>query len=227
MTIAEKYLKTLKEREPQLWPGPLEKSPFTEKDILKIENGLNCRLPDPYRDFLLSYKMPEYITVLASFCGDSFACSWDKTFSREKQVYVLRPEHDIGPTVELEWHNIKGNDGKEFLKNLKKEQDLSPEAWPCFLTAGFIEIGEVYGYKIFLDIVTGGIHTLHEEVYDMSIIYEVDWANEKDVRGYMEGHLCICKDFNDFLRLVCTGDYLDEDTGVFPTKEELEQDYFN
>ena len=37
--------------------------------------------------------------------------------------------------------------------------------------------------------------------------------------------LYICKDFNDFLRFVCTGDFLDEDEAKFPTKEELEQDY--
>ena len=228
MGTAEKYLEILKEREPQLWPGPLVKSTFTEKDILEIENGLDCRLPDPYRNFLLSYKMPEYMTVLVSFCGDSFACSWSETFSHEKQGYIPRPEHDIGPTVELDWHNIKGDSGAEFLQNLHKEQDLSPEAWPCFLAAGFIEIGEVYGYKLFLNLLTGKIHALHEEaVYDMAIIYHVDWANPEKVRKHMQGRLCICKDFNDFLRFVCTGDYLDEDEGIFPTEEELASDYFN
>lgn len=36
--------------------------------------------------------------------------------------------------------------------------------------------------------------------------------------------LYICKDFNDLLRLACTGNFLDEDEQKFPTREELEQE---
>lgn len=44
--------------------------------------------------------------------------------------------------------------------------------------------------------------------------------------GKIESYqLYICKDFNDFLRFVCTGDFLDEDKAKFPTPEELERDY--
>ena len=122
MTTAKKYLEILREREPQLWEEPLKESVLTESDLSEIEKGLGYKLPVPYREFLLSYKLPGDITVLVSFCGDSFACSWSKTFSREKKGYVPRPEFDIGPTVEFEWHNIQGNSGAEFLKNLQKEQ---------------------------------------------------------------------------------------------------------
>lgn len=227
MTTAKRYLDILKEREPQLWKEPLEESNFTEKDLSKIEKGLGYSLPTSYREFLLSYKIPDDITtVLVSFCGDSFANSWMETFSREKNCYVSRPEFDIGPTVEFEWYNIKGDDGADFLKNLKEEQGTQ-EGYPCFLEAGFIELGNVYGYLTFLDLVNGGIVTIHEEgVYDMIIADKVNWASKSEVRNYMESRrLYICKDFNDFLRLVCTGDFLDENEAKFPTQEELERDY--
>lgn len=224
MTIAKKYLDILAEREPQLLKEPLKTATFTKKDISEIEIGLGYSLPAQYQEFLLTYKMPSDITVLVSFCGDSFACSWDKTFSREKNGYIPRPEFDIGPTVKFEWHNIQGNNGTEFLKNLQKEQKAE-DYCPCFLEAGFILLGRVYGYLTYLDLVNGGIVTIHEEgIYDM-MVAGVDWASKSEVRKSMEGKLCICKDFNDFLRFVCTGDFLDEDEARFPTLEELEQEY--
>ena len=225
MTTAKKYLEILREREPQLWKEPLKESGFTEKDLSDIEKGLGYKLPVPYREFLLSYETPKDITVLVSFCGDSFACSWSETFSREKNGYIPRPEFDIGPTVEFEWHNIQGHSGAEFLKNLQQEQKTQ-DYCPCFLEAGFIRIGNVYGYLVYLDLVSGGIVTIHEEgVYDM-MGAGVDWASKSEVRKYMETReLYICKDFNDFLRFVCTGDFLDENEARFPTQEELEQDY--
>lgn len=228
MTIAKKYLNLLKEREPQLWKAPLEDSAFTEQDLAEIEKGLGYTLPVPYREFLQSYKIPCDITVLVSFCGDSFACSWSKTYSREYSGYVDRPEHDIGPTVEFEWHMIKGDTGAEFLQTLKREQATQEEC-PCFLEAGFIQLGKVYGYLVYLDLVTGGVVTIHEEgVYDMMIVGRVAWNNREEVRRYMESNeLYICKDFHDFLRFVCTGDFLDEDEARFPTKEELAEEYFS
>lgn len=226
MTTAKQYLDILRKREPQLWTESLEESPFTENDLSEIEKGLGYSLPIPYREFLLSYTIPENLTVLVSFCGDSFANSWWKTFSREKSSYIDRPEHDIGPTVQFEWHNIKGNNGAEFLENLKKEQ-TAEEGCACFLEAGFMQIGEVYGYLTFLDLVNGGIVTIHEEgVYDMMLDDGVNGEDKAEVRNYMESRrLYICKDFNDFLRFVCTGDFLDEDEAKFPTQEELERDY--
>lgn len=146
------------------------------------------------------------------------------TFSREKNDYVPRPEHDIGPTVNFEWHNIQGCSGAEFLKNLKEEQG---DQFPCcFLEAGFIQVGKIYGYLTFLDLVNDGIVTIHQEtVYDMTIVDGVDGENAHELRNAMESELYICKDFNDFLRFICTGDFLDEDEQTFPTKKELERDY--
>lgn len=227
MTVAKQYLDILKEREPQLWREPLENSSLTEQDLADIEAGLGYALPAPYRDFLQSCKIPGDLIVLVSFCGDSFACSWPKTYSREYSGYVDRPDQDIGPTVEFEWHMIQGNTGAEFLKTLKREQAAREEC-PCFLEAGFIRLGEVYGYWTYLDLVSGGIVTIHEEgVYDMMIVGGVTWNSREEVRRYMESNeLYICNNFYDFLRFVCTGDYLDEDEARFPTKEELEAEYF-
>ena len=228
MTAAKKYLDILMEREPQLWKEPLKESAFTEQDVMEIEKGLGYALPVPYREFLMSYKMPYSVIVLVSFCGDSFACSWSKTYSRECPGYVDRSEHDIGPTVEFEWNMIKGDTGVDFLETLKREQAAQEEC-PCFLEAGFIQLGKVYGYLTYLDLVTGGVVTIHEEgVYDMIIVGGVAWNSKEDVRRYMElNELYICKNFNDFLRFVCTGDFLDEDEARFPTKEELEEEYYS
>lgn len=225
MTTAKKYLERLKEREPQIWKEPLEESALTEQDLSEIEKGLGYNLPVPYREFLMSYKMPENMTVFVSFCGDLFGNSWEDTFSREKNDYVPRPEHDIGPSVDFEWHNIQGSNGAEFLKNLKEQQG---DQFPCsFLEAGFIQIGEIYGYLTFLDLVNGGIVTIHQEtVYDMTIVDGVNGENTQELRDAMESKFYICKDFNDLLRLACTGDFLDEDEQRFPTEEELERDYF-
>jgi len=224
MATAREYLDRLKEREPQIWKEPLEESPFTEQDLSEIEKGLGYTLPTSYRAFLLSYKMPKDMTVYVSFCGDSFGNSWDDTFSRDKNDYVPLPEGEIGPTVEFEWHNIQGDSGAEFLKNLKEEQE---NQIPChFLEAGFIQIGEIYGRFTFLDLVNGGIVVIHpEEVYDITIFDKVDGENVQELRKAMKRQHYICKDFNDLLRLACTGDFLDEDEQKFPTKEELERDY--
>lgn len=94
------------------------------------------------------------------------------------------------------------------------------------MEAGFIKVGNVYGYLVYLDLASGGIVTIHEEgVYDM-MNAGIDWAGKAEVRKYMETReLYICKDFHDFLRFACAGDFLDEDEARFPTKEELEQDY--
>lgn len=227
MTTAQKYLKILKDREPQLWKGPLEPSALTGQDLLDIEAGLGYTLPVPYREFLTSYKMPaDPVTVLVSFCGDSYANSWDETFSREENRYVPLSDDDIGPTVGFEWYNISAESGKEFVEKLKDEQQTA-EGCPCFLEAGFILLGNVWGYLTYLDLVNGGIVTIHEEgVYDMVIADGVDGASISEVRKYMGSRrLYICKDFNDFLRFVCTGDFLDENEARFPTPEELEQDY--
>lgn len=225
MTNAQKYLDLLREREPRQWSSAPEKSPLTEQDLEVVEKGLGYTLPVPYREFLLTYKMPSDLTALVSFCGDSFACSWDKTFSREQNCYVPRPDNDIGPTMEFEWHNIEGNSGAEFLANLQKEQKTQKEC-PCFLEAGFIRLGEVWGYLTYLDLVNGSVVAIHEEgIYDMMLTYGVVWNDREGVRRHMESELCICKNFNDFLRFVCTGDFLDEDEAYFPTEEELKRDY--
>ena len=74
----------------------------------------------------------------------------------------------------------------------------------------------------------GGVVTIHEEgVYDM-LSEGVQADSREEVRRYMESYrLYICKNFSDFLRLLCTGDYLDENEARFPSPEELEQYYLD
>ena len=88
----------------------------------------------------------------------------------------------------------------------------------------FIQLDEVYGQIAFLDLVNGGIATMHEEeIYDM-MFEGVEWASTEQVRNYTKSQLYICKNFNDSLRFTCTGDFLDEDDARFPTEEEQERD---
>lgn len=226
MTTAEQYLNILREHKPLRWSEPPEGAPLTGEDLAEIEKGLGYSLPEPYREFLQSCKMPADLTVLVSVCGDSFGCSWPLTYSRETGGYLPRPDIDIGPTVKFEWHNIAGNTGAEFLATLQREQKTEDQC-PCFLEAGFLLLGNLYGYLTYLDLVKGGVVTIHEEgVYDMMIVGGVRWDSRSEVRDYMEGNcLYICNDFFDFLRFVCTGDFLDEDEARFPSPEELEEGY--
>ncbi|MDE7430720.1 MAG: hypothetical protein K2N34_02215 [Lachnospiraceae bacterium] len=60
----------------------------------------------------------------------------------------------------------------------------------------------------------------------MTIVDGVDGENVQELRDTIGSRLCICKDFSDFLRFICIGDFLDEDEQKFPTKKELERDYY-
>ena len=97
---------------------------------------------------------------------------------------------------------------------------------PAFWRQDLSGLERFMGNLVYLDVVNGGVVTIHEEgVYDM-MGAGVKWNSRSEVRKYMETReLYICKDFNDFLRFACTGDFLDEDEARFPTQEELEQDY--
>ncbi len=76
-------------------------------------------------------------------------------------------------------HNIQGNSRAEFLKNLQQEQKTQ-DYCPCFLEAGFIEFGKVYGYLVYLDVVNGGVVTIHEEgIYDM-MGAGVEWSSKSE-----------------------------------------------
>lgn len=85
MTKAEEYLTKLQEREPGLFPEPLQKSNLTDEDIQEIEKALGYGVPQQYKEFLQSFCLADMIVYIA-FCGDKFACSFEETFSRAESV---------------------------------------------------------------------------------------------------------------------------------------------
>lgn len=182
---------------------------MTEADIKMIEKELGYKLPKPYIDFLQSYQLPDCFTVLVSFCGDYACC------------YETEQEDDLFVTLELEWYTALGGGAKEFLLSVQENDMPLGAADDSFLDAGFLKIGNFEGYFVFLDLVTGEVvHIYHEAIYDMSIVYGVDVSDYKQVRDYLSGCI-LCKDFYDFLRLVCTEDIYNEDCLKFMTMDEI------
>lgn len=209
---AVEYLDRLQQNYNDLFSKPLQKSIFTETDIKVIEKELGYELPNPYIDFLQSYRLPECVTVLASFCGDYASC------------YESEQEDDLFVTLEMEWYTALGADVKEFLSSLQEEDMNLGATDDSFLDAGFLKIAKFKGYFVFLDLVTGKVvHIYHEAIYDMSIVDGVDVSNYKEVRDYLSNYT-LCKDFYDFLRLVCTKDIYDEDCLKFKTIAEIEEE---
>ena len=224
MSQAEKYIELLQKREPELFTQPLKSSSLTDKDIAEIERGLGYSLPKDYRGFIQSYQMPKELTVIIGFCGDAYAASFSKTYSKEAKGYIPVPDDDIAVFTELEWHNITAEDGEEFLKTLREEQypDNDNEAIPALLKAGFLEIAEFDGYIIYLDLVQGCLYSVyHEKLHEMSIVDGVDNTNIEEVREYMENNIPLCGNFNDFMQVACTGVILNENDGSLHNLEDL------
>lgn len=180
-------------------PEPLQKSAFTETDIRMIEKELGYDFPKPYIDFLQSYQLPDCFTISVSFCGDYACC------------YETKQEDDLFVILEQEWYTALGGGAKEFLSSIQENDMPLGAADDLFLDAGFLKIGNFEGYFVFLDLVTGEVvHIYHESIYDMSIVDGVDVSDYKQVRNYLSSCI-LCKDFYDFLRLVCTKDIYNED----------------
>lgn len=226
MTIAEEYLKKLQEREPQLFPEPLRKSALTDGDIIEIERALGHRLPEQYKEFLQSYQLPETMTVYISFCGDSYANSFSDTFSREKNEYVpVDWDNDLSTLVDMEWQNFNASNAAEWLKQL---EDVDLAVASACLEAGYIYLGMFYeeSYYVLYDLVKGEVVDIHHEaVYDLSYELGDVWEGgmpETLREGMVTYGHTLCKNFNDYLRLVCTGEHYDEDDMVFVKEEDLE-----
>lgn len=211
-SLAAEYLDQLWKDRPALFSAPAQKATLTDRDVRAIEKELGYRLPRPYVDFLQSYQLPERLTVSARFCGDYANC------------YDPAREDDPFATVEVEWNIPSHSRVADFLTAAREADMPMGEPDDTFLDAGFLKIAEFKGYFVFLDLVTGEVtHIYHEEVYDMSLVYGVDVTDYQQVRDYLSNR-ALCKDFYDFLRIVCTGAIYNEDRMEFKTLEELREE---
>ena len=208
MSIAD-YLHKLRENYPDLISGDFQRSEITDNDIKFIESELKYTLPKDYAEFLKCYKLPDNLKVKNSYCGDYANC------------YEPENDDDSFVSLEMKWHTGLSGDADHFLRFIRDEDMLLGAEDDTFLDAGFIKIGEFGGYFVFLDLTSGEVcHIYHEAVYDMSIVDGVDVTDYDEVRDYLSDFI-LCKNFTDFLRLVCTTDIYDEDELEFKTREEL------
>lgn len=203
------YLDRLQDNYKSLFYAPPQKSTFSEADIERIEQEWGYKLPKPYIDFLQCYRLPEHLIVSASFCGN-YAATYE--------------EDDLFATLEVEWHTALGGDVSYFLSSVQKEDVALGGDGDSFLDAGLLMIAEFEGYIVFLDLVSGEVvHIYHEEIYDMIFVDGVDATDYEAVRDYLSCRV-LCRDFYDFLRLVCTKEIYDEDDLKFKTIAELEKE---
>ncbi|MDE7417652.1 MAG: SMI1/KNR4 family protein [Lachnospiraceae bacterium] len=227
MTNAEKYLIKLQEREPQLFPEPLKKSTLTNEDLLEIEKSLGYELPEPYKEFLQSYQLPEIMTVYPSFCGNNIGARF-RTFYRMNRGYVPK-EGQCNMLVDVEWHNVGGTNAAEWLNSLNS--DTFNDSALC--EAGYIEIGNLSDdYFLLYDLVEGEILQVHyEEYYDMGYEYGDEVMSgdmpEKLREGIGDCSGVLYKDFNVFLRHICFGEHYDEDELGFVNAEDTNLVFVN
>ena len=202
MPTAKEYLEMLYQQDPQLFSEPLKVSILAEPDLQFMEQQIGYRLPKQFEAFLTTYQLPS-MTMFITFCGE--LASLYKTFSREKNGYVLNQSEEFA-VVDLSWNGTNGNCGDDYLKCFKR-YELS-EAW---LKAGFIDIGSFYmeSYLVFYDLVTEKVCFIHNEDIMES---PVDWDNITNIRTSMlENSRLLGNNFNDFLRIICTGEPYDDE----------------
>lgn len=210
MSKAIEYLDILRRREPPLFQEGVRKSALTDNDIEEIEQALKYTLPAPYKEFLQSYVMPQSCVINISLCGDLSV-----NFDEEGD--------DLYTNVEMDWCNPYGDTAAEFLENAEREDLYISDAFST-LEAGFLKIAEICGYIVFLDLVTGEVvYLYHEELWEMSVVDGVDASNREEIRDYVLSRK-VCRDFYDFLRIICTGEIYDESDMCFKTIEELEEE---
>lgn len=209
MNKSMEYIDTLRKREPSLFQGG-QRSALTDGDIEKIEQALKYTFPAPYKEFLQSYVIPQGCVINISLCGDLSVCFDDEG-------------DDLYTNVELEWCSPYGDTAEEYLESTG-EGDLYISDEFSTLEAGFLKLAEMYGYIVFLDLVSGEVvYLYHEDLWEMSVVNGVDTSKLEEIREYICSRK-LCHDFYDFLRLVCTGEIYDEDEMRFKTIGELEEE---
>ncbi len=207
MNLTEHYLDQLRERE-KLPPFP--PSLLKEDDMAVLEKKLGYPLPEQYREFLLTVRLPDLKLRICLSGGGLFF--W-QTLSPASGRYV--DTEDGGPClIDLNWYGLAGLCGSDYMDCFRRRAG-EMSSW---LKAGFLCTADFYmeDYFVFYDLVSGRVLYIHNEDINESSDVCACWNDPAGIRRFMENEASVlCRDFHDFLRLVCTGETYDDETGAF------------
>lgn len=212
MSQIKALLDELKSREPEIFPDGFAKSGLLAKDITAIGKELKIKFPASFKEFLRTYQLPSskvYITL----CGE-FADAFGDTFSRTENKYIDTEEDES--VVEVDWagYDVSGVDA--FMASFHEHND-GTAAWA---KAGFIFLGEFRGYQIFLDTKEDVVYLLyHEDLFESE-----DYDDPKAARECVEDNgYEFCDNFEQFLKVICTGKTYNETDHILYGDEPEEQ----
>ncbi|MBR3058266.1 MAG: hypothetical protein IKG93_09920 [Clostridiales bacterium] len=213
MSQIKALLDELQKREKDIFPQVFAKSGLLAKDVTAIGKELKLKFPASFKEFLRTYQIPA-AKVYICFCGETFANSFGISYDRKKNTYVDSEEEEI--TVELDWISYDVSSVEAFITSFHEIND-NTSAWA---KAGFILIGDFRGYKVFLDTKEDVVYSIyHEDLYESE-----DYEDPKAARECMEENAHeLCDNFEQFLKVICTGKPFDEDEHILSGEEPVEE----
>lgn len=205
-TYAMECLEHWKEIHPDWLAGPLIRSQVTEQDIQAAETALGYAFPEPFREFLQSYILPEehefYLkTVTDLFAGNVYYSIELDRFLTLDEIYEIEESEDIDV-----WNGdfyLEGLIGVSDVSEHSLLENITRSTWTETAAEGLIYLGACFEYNyLFLDCSTGKIIYI-----DREDIYDLDYSKVIRERGEV-----LFNDFNDMLKCICFGAVIDADT---------------
>ena len=182
-------------------------------DITEVGKELGIKFPASYKEYLRTYQIPT-TKVFICFCGDTYTNSFDITFSRTENKYIDSDADEI--VIELNWINYDTSSKEAFVKSFI-EKNEGTMAWA---KSGFFLLGEFRGYQVYLDSKQDIVYSIYHE----DLLESEDYDDPKAARECIEEHAHeLCDNFEQFLKVICSGKPFDEDEHVFYGDELAEE----
>lgn len=212
MSNIKALLDELKTREKDIFPNDFAKSGLTAKDITEIGKELKIKFPASFKTFLRTYQIPS-AKVYITLCGE-YADAFGVTFSRSENKYIDTEEDEV--LVEVDWAGYDVSSVDSFIKSYHDIND-GTSAWA---KAGYFYLGEFRGYQIFLDGKEDVVYLIyHEDLFESE-----DYEDPKAARECMEENgYDFCDNFEQFLKVICTGKTYDESEHILYGDEPVEE----
>ena len=212
MSNIKALLDELRTREKDIFPNDFAKSGLTAKDITEIGKELKIKFPASFKTFLRTYQIPS-AKVYITLCGE-YADAFGITFSRSENKYIDTEEDEV--LVEVDWAGYDVSSVDSFIKSYHDIND-GTSAWA---KAGYFFLGEFRGYKIFLDGKEDVVYLIyHEDLFESE-----DYEDPKAARECMEENgYEFCEDFEQLLKVICTGKTYDESEHILYGDEPVEE----